>query len=828
LAGLFTLAHAVSRSGVAHRGLSATAGRGGGFARRRLLALAAALATLTAMAGEPGAETADGIAGEVSGQIFYTRYLGSPNLGRVAYSYDGDGFVLSGKTSLAALAGADGLAFAPDGDLIVGGQGNRIHKVRPDGTGSHRTVSAGGGGAYHVIMDPDGTRAWAMGTPGHLVEIPLDPFAAGVVRPLAGDEPAISAVAFGPGGRAYYTTGGDDGRGHFGIIDLRRFTTRRLQSDLSAAHHLVMDRHTGDLILFGGREILQIDPQRPNVIKSRRRFDIPSHFDQGAADGAGHLMVARVDGFLLFLDYASSGLVGDPDNFMANAFLDANLDDIAPLSGPGSLSAVRHGRGRRSPSEARTGSDATAGREPAGRQAATADHGARATGERDRTGGLPATASDRVAAAGAASSQPVGVGPGDGSGRPPAGSGSDHGGRAAAGDAGDSPNRQARPAGDRSGQTARGDGEPSGPSAINGAGRVSADSGSRNSGQGPAGNSEQAAPHGGGPPRAAASRSGAGDRRPGPSLLVQIATIILLALAGAAAQYFGGRHGWIAGWVIYAGGVASLRPGHTLIRYFEFVLTADGTDNRALGVPGPVEVGIVAATILAAGAWLAWRGRRRHLRSSAALADPAELLARLEGALTAGAVATDSRIGFVGRFSSGDGDRRTLILDAVYDRAAALSGGALISRPRHASLTPDQLAVLTNRQGLAPNPVIVDGPRDPAILRWLPAPLPAIRVLLGVPLVRQGDVIGLLGLANSPQGYDDDMVARARQHGDEIGSLLEQMTPAQSEDADNRIEGDDSPSSETEDGGKRPREPAMVATDARSGANSGWRIRRGR
>ena len=46
--------------------------------------------------------------------------------------------------------------------------------------------------------------------------------------------------------------------------------------------------------------------------------------------------MASNSGFLEFVDYDATGLIGAPGNFTAEPFLIANLDDIAPLSGAGS------------------------------------------------------------------------------------------------------------------------------------------------------------------------------------------------------------------------------------------------------------------------------------------------------------------------------------------------------------------------------------------------------------------------------------------------------------------------------------------------------------
>ena len=106
-------------------------------------------------------------------------------------------------------------------------------------------------------------------------------------------------------------------------------------TDILAAHSITFDSFSGDLFLFGGHEIVQIAPTSPRTLKSTKRFALTGHFDQGTTDGRGHLFVAHNTGRVVFIDYASTGRVGDEDNVVAVAFLDSNLDDVAPMSGPG-------------------------------------------------------------------------------------------------------------------------------------------------------------------------------------------------------------------------------------------------------------------------------------------------------------------------------------------------------------------------------------------------------------------------------------------------------------------------------------------------------------
>jgi hypothetical protein len=93
------------------------------------------------------------------------------------------------------------------------------------------------------------------------------------------------------------------------------------------------DPFTKDIIMNSAGTIEQFDPVSGTIVSTLTGI---GNFDQAAEDGKGHLFVASNSGFLEFVDYDATGLIGAPGNFTAEPFLIANLDDIAPLSGAGS------------------------------------------------------------------------------------------------------------------------------------------------------------------------------------------------------------------------------------------------------------------------------------------------------------------------------------------------------------------------------------------------------------------------------------------------------------------------------------------------------------
>jgi RHS repeat-associated protein len=268
-------------------------------------------------------------------ELFYTRFGGSPPVNDVSAAFDGTSIVLGTPKNIASGFSADGLAFAPNGDVIVGTQSNTIDEVNLK-TGQVSSTNVGGNfDTEHVTIDPSGTKVWTGPQPGPLAEVPLNPLAPGKVDPLHGDDTNVTQLGFDQSGNAYYTASGGGGFGNFGVIDLTSFTTKRVFTNLPAAHGIFFDSYTGDLFIVGNNTIAQIDPQTLKIVSSRV---IPNTtLDQGAADGNGHLYVADNGGHMVFVDYSASGLVGDPSDAVATPFLAGALDDFAPLSGAGAL-----------------------------------------------------------------------------------------------------------------------------------------------------------------------------------------------------------------------------------------------------------------------------------------------------------------------------------------------------------------------------------------------------------------------------------------------------------------------------------------------------------
>ena len=288
-----------------------------------------------------------------NGDIFYTTFSGNDRVFKRSYSFDGTTLTYGTDTVISTivpggLSGADGIVFDPTNTsfLIVGGQDGHFNRVDiSTGTATQSSsFTSSGATIFHLVVDPSKTSVWGSGIPDSpIVNLSLSPFNSSstvlpVINAVGTGDTSLTGLAF-VGSTAYYTSSPAPGTGSFGTIDLTTGETTRLFSGIPAAHGLIFDSFTGDLILTGDSEIRQFDPISGLFVGPTLTLS-GNQFDQGTADGKGHLFVASNDGDMLFVDYRSSGLVGDASNVTDLRFFRANLDDVAPLSGEGSREPV--------------------------------------------------------------------------------------------------------------------------------------------------------------------------------------------------------------------------------------------------------------------------------------------------------------------------------------------------------------------------------------------------------------------------------------------------------------------------------------------------------
>lgn len=291
-----------------------------------------------------------------AGTLYYTTLSGHPNVFSVNYNYDGTNFTLGSSTAIANLPqSSDGIIFAPNGDLLIGGQheskvfqyttgGSFVNSAATDGTSPEAS--------FHLALDPTGNYVYSSDTfdsfgSGALEVLPID--GSGVVQTgtkytVSGSDPGLTSLQYTPYGWFYvYDTGGNGG-GNFGSVDLTVFsaiTATRLFTGVGAAHSLAWDSFTNKVTMFGGGAVATWDPTSPST-SPVQRTGITCDFDQGAVDGYGHALIAGCNS-ITFIDYSASGDITNALNptFIVGGY--NQIDDVAPLSGVGSQGAPEPG-----------------------------------------------------------------------------------------------------------------------------------------------------------------------------------------------------------------------------------------------------------------------------------------------------------------------------------------------------------------------------------------------------------------------------------------------------------------------------------------------------
>ncbi len=265
------------------------------------------------------------------GTLYYTTYLLSPNVWSVTYSYDQgtQALTLGVPTVVASLPdyGADGILFAPNGDLLVGGQETgKVYDVVV-GSGAFTSVSPGTTGqsqnSYHLALDPLRTKFYTSNFSGPLDVVPLPFGTQGTTHAISGDEDGVTQVAFAPAtGKVFYVNGPPDCCGNVGTINLSTGLTTQIFNALSQAHGIFYDAFTGLMTLTGGTGTATFDQNGGNLKVSGTLNG--GGFDQGSLDGFGHAFVGG-DGGLTFIDYSGSHDITNPDKVIINAI--AGIDD---------------------------------------------------------------------------------------------------------------------------------------------------------------------------------------------------------------------------------------------------------------------------------------------------------------------------------------------------------------------------------------------------------------------------------------------------------------------------------------------------------------------
>lgn len=299
------------------------------------------------------------------GTVHYTHFTGGgPNVLKVGFTYsDTTGTLTYGAiTPVATLAGADGILFAPNGNLLVTSNTvPSVYRLNATSGALLQTVATGGTTDFHMAIDPSGTKLYSSDRYTRLTG-PLDTFAispTGVLSPattsgITGGDTDVTQLAFDPlSGNVMYTNGGPNAFGSVGLFTFGGTnTTAQLIAPgvVPAAHGIIYDPLTTQMTMFGGGEVATLNAHAGSsalITASLKEFDVPGvgDFDQGAVDGFGHAFIAG-DGKITFIDYSTTGDITSPlntiiirtDDGLGTGF--GAIDDIAPLVGLGGSSGV--------------------------------------------------------------------------------------------------------------------------------------------------------------------------------------------------------------------------------------------------------------------------------------------------------------------------------------------------------------------------------------------------------------------------------------------------------------------------------------------------------
>lgn len=288
------------------------------------------------------------------GTLYFTHFAGGgPNVLSVGFSYnDGTQVVSYGpQTGLATVNGADGIMFAPNGNLIVTSNiTSNVYRIDATNGNTLQTVSTGtpGFADFHMALDPSGTQFYSSNRYNRTTG-PLDTFVINAngsfnnatTTAIIGGDTNVTQLAFAPNGKILYTNGTPNANGSIGLFTLGspNTTTQLIGPNVvPASHGIIFDPFTSLMTMFGGGWVATIDPSQstnPLIVASLKQFDVPNigDFDQGSVDGFGHAFIAG-SGALTFIDYSQSHDITHPDKVIITGGF-GPIDDVAPLVGLG-------------------------------------------------------------------------------------------------------------------------------------------------------------------------------------------------------------------------------------------------------------------------------------------------------------------------------------------------------------------------------------------------------------------------------------------------------------------------------------------------------------
>jgi len=338
------------------------------------------------------------LADSTSGTLWYTTNqptgAGGNNVFTATYSFSGGVFTVTPTpgTGIAKTPGADGIIFAPNGNLLIGGQDNvGTQAVANGGSGKDIEITKTGTavtsltpgnpniGAYHLAIGPSTTGTGA-GFGSAPVGTQMLYSAANLTPPPGGcSNSCISATTLGAGGGLtggvaqgqynvvdavgstsshdvrgltydplnntwYYGTAGDGAgnvNGDFGTVVFNDLThTATLTKLLSGvfAHGLTYDPFSNTILTVSGNGIQQYNPAT-NTIVAGILASGTTGYDQVWTDAKGHILVTDEEqGRIGFVDFDTAAAGGGVNHLINGAGASgplftalnsfANIDDI--------------------------------------------------------------------------------------------------------------------------------------------------------------------------------------------------------------------------------------------------------------------------------------------------------------------------------------------------------------------------------------------------------------------------------------------------------------------------------------------------------------------
>jgi hypothetical protein len=301
-------------------------------------------------------------AGPITTNLYFTTSDGPPNnnVNVVGVTlgvsqdcvFDCARLTIGSITPLASLSGADGIIFAPDGNLLIAGgrtDPTHVHEITPTGVFKGDGTLPPGNTAYHlalgttlrpvplfdtvtvlrVLCNSDCGARYSRFLPLNSPITGQMATSVDVFGPPGADH-RITGLAFDPvNGTWYYGATPDGSLGDFGTITFGEGAGDIIIDLPNVPAFGVILKSDPDIIMDSGNTVAQFNPLTNSIVSS---ITIPGEeFDGAADDGNGHLFVVSHTGDLLSVDYSNDPghLINGPGAFHTVAPLAPNLAGLA-------------------------------------------------------------------------------------------------------------------------------------------------------------------------------------------------------------------------------------------------------------------------------------------------------------------------------------------------------------------------------------------------------------------------------------------------------------------------------------------------------------------